>query len=254
MERFKDKVALITGAGSGIGAATARRLSDEGATLVLVGRTQDKLDAVAAELPAERTTVIPADVADANAVNALFERVIADHGRLDILVNNAGKATVGAITDTDDDTWRQIMGINVDGVFHCCRAALPHLVASKGNIVNTSSVSGIGGDWGMSVYNASKGAVTNFTRALALDHGRDGVRVNAVCPSLTRTDMASGVFEKNHLLDRFAERMPLGVGAEPADVASVIAFLASEDARFVSGVNLPVDGGLMASNGQPNMG
>ena len=139
MERFKDKVALITGAGSGIGAATARRLSDEGATLVLVGRTQDKLDAVAAELPAERTTVIPADVADANAVNALFERVIADHGRLDILVNNAGKATVGAITDTDDDTWRQIMGINVDGVFHCCRAALPHLIASKGNIVNTSS-------------------------------------------------------------------------------------------------------------------
>ena len=254
MERFKDKVALITGAGSGIGAATARRLSDEGATLVLVGRTQDKLDAVAAELPGERTTVIPADVADANAVNALFERVIADHGRLDILVNNAGKATVGAITDTDDDTWRQIMGINVDGVFHCCRAALPHLIASKGNIVNTSSVSGIGGDWGMSVYNASKGAVTNFTRALALDHGRDGVRVNAVCPSLTRTDMASGVFEKNHLLDRFAERMPLGVGAEPADVASVIAFLASDDARFVSGVNLPVDGGLMASNGQPNMG
>ena len=253
MQRFADKIAVITGAGSGIGAATAQRLAEEGATVILVGRTKDKLDAVAADLPADRAIVHPADVADASAVNALFEQVITDHGRLDILVNNAGKATGGAITDTDDDTWRQIMSINVDGVFHCCRAALPHLIESRGNIVNTSSVSGLGGDWGMSVYNASKGAVTNFTRALALDHGKDGVRVNAVCPSCTRTDMASAIVEDEDKLAKFAERMPLGAGAVPEDIAAAIAFLASDDARFVSGVNLPVDGGLMASNGQPNM-
>ena len=251
MQRFKDKIALITGAGSGMGAATAKRFVDEGATVVLVGRTQDKLDDVAKDLPSEQVHVRPADVADADAVNQLVEEVVATCGRLDILVNNAGVATQSRITDTDDDTWRKIMSINVDGVFHCCRAALPHLIESRGNIVNTSSVSGLGGDWAMSVYNASKGAVSNFTRALALDHGGDGVRVNAVCPSLTRTDMASGVFEKDDLLDKFAERMPLGAGAAPEDIASAIAFLASDDARFITGVNLPVDGGLMASNGQP---
>ena len=251
MQRFKDKIALITGAGSGMGAATAKRFVDEGATVVLVGRTKDKLDAVAKDLPAEQVHVRPTDVADADAVNALVEEVVATCGRLDILVNNAGTATQSRITDTDDDTWRKIMSINVDGVFHCCRAAMPHLIENRGNIVNTSSVSGLGGDWGMSVYNASKGAVSNFTRALALDHGSDGVRVNAVCPALTRTDMASGIFENNELLDKFAERMPLGAGAAPEDIAAAIAFLASDDARFITGVNLPVDGGLMASNGQP---
>ena len=251
MQRFQDKIALITGAGSGMGAATAKRLVEEGATVVLVGRTREKLEDVAKDLPDARVHVRPADVSDADAVNTLIEEVVATCGRLDILVNNAGVATQSRITDTDDETWRKIMSINVDGVFHCCRAALPHLIESRGNIVNTSSVSGLGGDWAMSVYNASKGAVSNFTRALALDHGSDGVRVNAVCPSLTRTDMASGVFEKSDLLDKFAERMPLGAGAAPEDIAAAIAFLASDDARFISGVNLPVDGGLMASNGQP---
>lgn len=252
MKRFDQKIVIITGAGSGMGAATARRLADEGATVVLTGRTQDKLERVANELPdRERALVRPTDVADAEQVNAMVNEVIERFGRIDVLINNAGKATQSRITETDDETWRQIMSINVDGVFHCCRAALPHLIESKGNIVNTSSVSGLGGDWAMSVYNASKGAVSNFTRALALDHGGDGVRVNAVCPSLTRTDMASGVFEKDALLDKFAERMPLGAGAAPEDIASAIAFLASDDARFITGVNLPVDGGLTASNGQP---
>lgn len=251
MQRFQNKVALITGAGSGMGEAAAHRFSNEGATVVLVGRTQDKLDAVARELPAERVHTRTADVADSEAVNALIDDVIATCGQLDVLVNNAGVATQSAIPETDDDTWRKLMAINVDGVFHTCRAALPHLIETRGNIVNVSSVSGLSGDWGMSVYNATKGAVSNFTRALALDHGGDGVRVNAVCPSLTRTDMASGVFDNEELLAKFAERMPLGAGAEPADIASAIAFLASDDARFITGVNLPVDGGLMASNGQP---
>ncbi|MES1923871.1 SDR family oxidoreductase [Salinisphaera sp. T31B1] len=252
MDRFKDKIIIITGAGSGMGAATARRMAEEGATTVLVGRTRAKLEALADSLPdPERVLVRPTDVADAADVNALIDETVERFGRLDVLVNNAGVATQSRITETDDDTWRKLMSINVDGVFHCCRAALPHLIETRGNIVNTSSVSGLSGDWGMSVYNASKGAVSNFTRALALDHGGDGVRVNAVCPSLTRTDMASGVFDNEQLLAKFRERMPLGAGAQPEDIASAIAFLASDDARFITGVNLPVDGGLMASNGQP---
>jgi meso-butanediol dehydrogenase/(S,S)-butanediol dehydrogenase/diacetyl reductase len=123
-----------------------------------------------------------------------------------------------------------------------------------GNIVNVSSVSGLGGDWGLSFYNASKGAVTNLTRALALEFGGQGVRVNAVNPSLTDTDMASGITSNSALLEKFAARIPMGRPAKPEEVAAVIAFLASADASFVNGVNLPVDGGLGASNGQPNLG
>lgn len=131
---------------------------------------------------------------------------------------------------------------------------MPHLIKTRGNVVNTSSVSGLGGDWGMSIYNAAKGAVSNFTRALALDHGRDGVRVNAVCPSFTLTDMTDEMKDNEALLAKFNERIPLGRPANPDDIAAVIAFLASDDARFVTGVNLPVDGGLSASNGQPAVG
>jgi len=252
MERFQDRIVVITGAGSGIGAATARRFAAEGATVVLVGRTQDKLDKLAAELPAtDRVFVRPTDVADADQVNGLFTDVIERYGRLDVLVNNAGTAVGGSIADASDDDWRKVMSINVDGVFHCCRAALPHLLETNGNIVNTSSVSGIGGDWGMSIYNASKGAITNFTRALALDHGGEGVRVNAVCPSLTRSELTTGMFENDELMAKFADRIPAGRAAHPEEIGDVIAFLASTDARFVNGVNLPVDGGLSASNGQP---
>jgi meso-butanediol dehydrogenase/(S,S)-butanediol dehydrogenase/diacetyl reductase len=118
-------------------------------------------------------------------------------------------------------------------------------------VVNVSSVSGLGGDWGLSFYNAAKGAVTNFTRALAMDHARDGIRINAVCPSLTRTDLTEEMYGNRELMAKFAERIPMGRGAEPEEIAAVIAFLASDDARFITGVNLPVDGGLTASNGQP---
>ncbi|GAB3671852.1 SDR family NAD(P)-dependent oxidoreductase [Salinisphaera aquimarina] len=256
MQRFQDKVIVITGAGSGIGAATAWRFADEGANVVLVGRTADKLEKLAATLPCQGQKVLirPTDVADADQVKSLFDEVIDTFGRLDVLVNNAGTAVQGKLAEASDDDWRKVMSTNVDGVFYCCRAALPHLLESKGNIVNTSSVSGLGGDWGMSIYNTSKGAISNLTRALALDHGGDGVRVNAVCPSLTRSELTAGMFDNDELMAKFAERMPMGRAAEPEEVADVIAFLASDDARFVNGVNLPVDGGLSASNGQPRLG
>ncbi|MFC7735266.1 SDR family NAD(P)-dependent oxidoreductase [Roseomonas sp. GCM10028921] len=130
-------------------------------------------------------------------------------------------------------------------------AAIPHLVATGGNFVNVSSVSGLGGDWDMSIYNAAEGAVTNLTRALALELGPKGVRVNAVNPSLTVTDMTKDMMGNEKLLAKFVESIPLGRPAQPEEVADVIAFLAGPDARCVNGVNLPVDGGLSASNGQP---
>ncbi|MDR5816013.1 MULTISPECIES: SDR family oxidoreductase [unclassified Caballeronia] len=249
--RFEAKTVIVTGAGSGIGEGTARRFASEGASVVLAGRTREKLDRLARDLDPARTLVHTFDASKPDDAKQLIDAAIDRFGRIDVLVNNAGVAPTGRIDEASLDDWRAVMSTDLDGVFYCCRAAIRHLIDSRGCIVNVSSVSGLGGDWGMSFYNAAKGAVTNFTRALAMDHGRDGVRVNAVCPSLTATDLTQDMLGNEKLMAKFEERIPLGRVATPEDIAAVIAFLASDDARFVTGVNLPVDGGLSASNGQP---
>jgi meso-butanediol dehydrogenase/(S,S)-butanediol dehydrogenase/diacetyl reductase len=251
MTRFSGKVVIVTGSGSGIGAATARRFAQDGASVVLNGRTREKLERVTTDLEPDRVLVQTGDVSDQGDAEALIAAAVERFGRLDILVNNAGVVPTGPLLEASVANWRKVMAIDVDGVFFCTRAALPHLIRSGGNIVNVSSVSGLGGDWNMSFYNAAKGAVSNFTRSLALELGERGVRVNAVNPGLTFTDLTEDMKGDTALMKRFAERIPLGRGAEPDEVADVIAFLASEDARYVTGVNLPVDGGLTASNGQP---
>ena len=251
-ERFTGKTVVVTGAGSGIGAATAKRFIAEGANVVLVGRTREKLEALLGDVADKNKLMVhAADVSNANQVDALFKAVIDRFGQLDVLVNNAGVASGGPIAEVTGEDWKTVMAINVDGVFHCTRAAMPHLSKTGGCIVNTSSVSGLGGDWSFATYNTSKGAVSNFTRAVALDYVNTGVRVNAVCPSLTRSELTDDMFEKDDLMAKFAERIPMGRGAEAEEVGDVIVFLASNDARFINGVNLPVDGGLSASNGQP---
>jgi meso-butanediol dehydrogenase / (S,S)-butanediol dehydrogenase / diacetyl reductase len=206
---------------------------------------------VAKELPAQFTMGHLADVSDSKAVDAMVATVVKRFGRLDVLVNNAGIFEGGDPAEITNEQWRKVMAIDLDGVFFGCRAALPHLAKTRGSIVNTASVSGTGGDWATSPYNAAKGAVVNLTRSLALDLGKKGVRVNSVCPSLTRTGMTSDVMEDEELLTKFRERIPLGRVCEPHEVAAVIAFLASDDASFVTGANVAVDGGVSASNGQP---
>ena len=249
------KVVLITGAGSGIGAATAKRFHRDGYKVVLTGRTRSKLENIANNINApEDILVHTADVSVEKDVEDLIQGTIEKFQRLDVLINNAGIAVMGKVDEVSLEDWNKQMLINAGGMFLMIKHALPYLEKTTGAVVNTSSVSGLGGDWGMFAYNATKGAVSNLTRALALDFGKKGLRINAVAPSLTHTDMAQGVIDNSELLEKFKERIPMGRPAEPEEIADVIAFLASDDARFVNGVVLPVDGGLHASNGQPPIG
>lgn len=251
MQRFSKKVVVITGAGSGIGEFTAKRFAAEGASVVLVGRTEEKLQKTLGALEGGDHLVRPTDMSKAEEVEQLAADVLAKYGRVDVVVNDAGVAAQGKVHEGTYEDWEKAIKIDLYGVFHSCRYFMPALIKSQGNIVNVSSVSGIGGDWGMSFYNAAKGGVTNFTRSLAMDHGADNVRVNAVCPGLIITPMAEDIKENEPLLEEFRKRTPLGRPGEPEEVAAVIAFLASDDARYITGVNLPVDGGITASNGQP---
>lgn len=256
MNRFTDTTIIVTGSSSGIGAAIARRFSREGANVVLNSRTREDLEKVAQDLPEDRTLIVDGAIGGAAFAKAIVARTVERFGGLDVLVNNAGIAAAGPLIEAEEDEIESVIDINVKGTLYLCRAAIPELaesaIAGGPSIVNISSVSGSGGDWTMPIYNASKGAVSNLTRGLALQLGAQGIRVNAVLPSLTRTGMSEGIRDKDELMDAFLRRIPLGRVGEPEDVASVVAFLASEDARFVTGANLPVDGGVSASNGQPN--
>lgn len=250
-QRFEGSVVVVTGAGSGIGEATAKRFWSEGASVVLTGRTREKLDAVAKTFNGERSLVHVSDVSLNEDAERLASDAFARFGRIDVLVNNAGVGNSGGFLDLPAGEWHRLIATNLHGVFNATRAVLPHLLRSEGSIINVSSVSGLGGDKGLSFYNATKGAVSNLTRSLALELGSRGVRVNAVCPSVTFTPINRPAFDLYpELLARQLDRIPMGRGAEPEEVASVIAFLASKDASFVNGVNLPIDGGVDASSGQ----
>ncbi len=252
MNRFEGKVVIVTGASSGIGAGTARRFLKEGAFVTLNGRREHKLRESIAGFDSAKSLVHPGDVSDEKYMKRLVEDAVTRFGKLDVFVNNAGMAIFGPFEQTTTQDWRKVMATDLDSVYFGAREALPHLLKTKGSLINVSSASGLGGDWGMSAYNAAKGAVTNFTRALALEYGSRGVRVNAVAPSFTSTEATAELEKSAAVITAFRDRLPIGRAATPDEVAGVIAFLASEDAIFINGVNLPIDGGLHASNGQPN--
>jgi len=252
MNRFTNKTIIVTGSSGGIGEAIARRFASEGANVVLNSRNRADCEEVAKDLDDARTLIVEGDVSKSDFAAEIVSKTVAKFGALDVLVNNAGVGSMGLLADAADAEIDRIIDINVKGVLYLSRSAIPELLKTKGNNVNISSVSGLGGDWSLPIYNASKGAVTNLTRSLALQLGAQGVRVNCICPSITKSDMTAGLTDSEQAMKALKNRMPLGRPAEPDEIAGPTLFLASEDAGFVTGVNLPVDGGVSASNGQPN--
>lgn len=251
--KLTDRTIIVTGASSGIGRGVARDLGRRGANVVVAARRLDALEALAAEIGNDRARAVECDISDPKDCARLVETAISEFGAVHGLVANAGTAVMGRMEDVSPEDFRKVLNVNVEGTYNTIRAAWDALKQSGGAIVATSSVSGIRGDWAAFAYNASKGAISLMVQGLALDAHASGVRVNAVAPSFTRTEMTEGM-DDQELIDGFMTRIPLGRAAEPADIAGPVAFLLSDDARFVNGVILPVDGGLSASNGQPPLG
>ncbi|WP_299540486.1 SDR family NAD(P)-dependent oxidoreductase [uncultured Streptomyces sp.] len=247
--RFDGYSVLITGAGQGVGAATAHRLAREGAAVLVTDLDGDRAKRVAAEIGAAGSTAeaLACDVGDRAAVEAAVAHAVAAFGRLDVLVNNAYAAGGDAplFEDEPDEAWEDRLDISLGGAFRCSRAALPHLVASgRGAIVSIGSVNGEQ-DFGGHAYSAAKAGLASLTRTLAGHAGPRGVRVNLIAPGTLRTTAWAG---REDDLGRATALYPLGRIGEPEDIAAAVAFLASADASWITGITLRVDGGLLAVN------
>lgn len=251
--RFQGKVALVTGASGGIGKATALRLASEGASVVLV----DLAECAEPETGGPHLSHA-CDVSDEAAVRACVAAVLARFGRIDVLCNNAGIiCSIAPITEIDSGDWARVMGVNLFGTAHFIKHVAPAMIAQGGGaIVNTASVAGIRSGAGGNIYSASKAGVISLTQTSACDLGGHGIRVNAVCPGLIETGMTQPVFDHARRIgkeDRLGARCELRRYGRPEEVAAVIAFLASDDASYITGQALPVDGGNTASLNLPGM-
>jgi len=248
MQRLQDRVAVVTGAGSGLGLASARRMAAEGARIIAVD-----IDKAAAAAAAKETggECVAADVANEDQVRALFDGVAQRHGRIDVAFNNAGISPPDddSILTTGLDAWRRVQEVNLTSVYLCCKYVLPHMQRQgKGSIINTASfVAVLGSATSQISYTASKGGVLALSRELGVQFARQGIRVNALCPGPINTPLLKELFAKDP--ERAARRLihvPMGRFGEPEEIAAAVAFLASDDSSFITGENIMIDGGTMA--------
>jgi NAD(P)-dependent dehydrogenase (short-subunit alcohol dehydrogenase family) len=246
MGRLHDRVAVISGAASGIGAATARRFAAEGAYVVAVDLAEEAGEKIAEEVGGE---FVRCDVSDETQVRELFDGVAARRGRIDVAFNNAGISPPDddSILDTGLDAWERVLRVNTTSVYLCCKYVLPHMLAAgKGSIINTASfVALMGAATSQIAYTASKGGVLAMSRELGVQFARQGVRVNALCPGPVATPLLMELFAKDP--ERAARRLvhvPMGRFAEPEEIAAAVAFLASDDSSFITASQFVVDGGI----------
>ncbi len=248
MSDFADAVVVVTGAAGGIGRALCRRFAVDGAAVIAVDREAEVLAAWVAELGARHRAVV-ADVTDGTATKQALGEAIGALGRVDVLVNNAGAAFAGSLAELDPATWRREIAINLDGAYHCVEAVRPAMTARGGGaIVNIGSVNGLLA-LGHPAYSAAKAGLISYTKALAIEFGRHGIRANVVCPGTVRTPAWDSRAQANPaIFAQLRKWYPLDRIATPEDVAEAVAFLASRRAAAITGIVMPVDCGLTAGN------
>ncbi len=253
--RLQGKTALVTGGGTGIGAAITERFVEEGAKVVITGRRKDRLEATAAKFPAGTVLACPGDVASYAHIKRMVASTVDFGGDIDILVNNAAFDVYGLITDLEPEEWEQVLKINLTAPYLLMKEALPHMMEKRdGSIINIASIGGLRCMTGSPAYGTTKAGLIHLTKMVALDYGPYNVRCNVVCPGATRTEMfeeSTGGIAKSKgidhevLLEQFSRPIPLRRVSQPSEMAGACAFLASSDASFMTGSVLVVDGGAI---------
>ena len=254
MARLEDKVAIITGGASGMGAGAARVMVREGCRLMLADLNAPLLEELCAELGADVAMGHVCDITDAGQIAKLMDSTISRFGRIDILFNNAGIAGMGSVASTEPGDWQRVIDVDLSAVYYVSRTVIPYMLAQGGGaIINNASVSGMFGDYGMASYSAAKGGVINLTRNMALDLAKSGIRVNCICPGAIDTPLFQGIKDLPDLCDGFVQAIPMKRLGMTSEIGEAVAFLASDAASYVTGLIMPVDGGLTCKTGWPNI-
>ncbi len=246
MKRLENKIAIITGGAQGIGKAAVKRFAEEGAVVIIWDVNEDKANSTISEFKniSDKIEFQKVDVTKLESVSEAAKQILDKHRKIDILINNAGITRDASFLKMTSEQWQQVIDVNLTGVFNCTKAVAPSMVEKLyGKIVNTSSVVGLYGNFGQTNYVATKSGIIGMTKVWARELGRKGINVNAVAPGFIATEMVSTVPEK--VLDMLKERTPLGKLGEPEDIANAYLFLSSDEAKFINGAVLSVDGGLV---------